>query len=226
MSLERNSDLARRAAVHAALADPARLAITDTLLAGDASPSELAGMLAMPSNLLAHHLHVLEQAGVITRRRSEGDRRRTYLRLVPGALDPLTAPPDPHGAAGAVRVHRQLGPLPPGRRAVAPGQQRIPAASAGTHPGPAIDPGAIAAARRHRLPLPRLRPRHISEVQQDDDLVVTVCDLAREELGSQAAVHWSVPDPVPAGDPASFDATVADLSGRVGRLAPRLAATS
>ena len=93
MSLERNSGLARRAAVHAALADPARLAITDTLLTGDASPSELAGMLAMPSNLLAHHLHVLEQAGVITRRRSEGDRRRTYLRLIPGALDPLTAPP-------------------------------------------------------------------------------------------------------------------------------------
>src|SRR2546430_14277426 len=40
MSLERNSSLARRAAVHAALADSARLAITDTLLAGDASPSE------------------------------------------------------------------------------------------------------------------------------------------------------------------------------------------
>src|ERR1700704_4976533 len=93
MSLERTSDLARRAAVHAALADPARLAIADTLLAGDASPSELAGMLAMPSNLLAHHLHVLEQAGVITRRRSEGDRRRTYLRLRPGALDSLAAPP-------------------------------------------------------------------------------------------------------------------------------------
>ena len=73
-----------RATVHAALADPARLQITDTLLAGDASPSELAAMLAMPSNLLAHHLHVLEQAGIITRRRSEGDRRRTYLQLIPG----------------------------------------------------------------------------------------------------------------------------------------------
>ena len=73
--------------MHAALADPARLRITDTLLTGDASPSELAAMLAMPSNLLAHHLHVLEQAWIITRRRSEGDRRRTYLQLVPGALD-------------------------------------------------------------------------------------------------------------------------------------------
>jgi len=72
MNGEQTSGLARRAAIHAALADPARLQITDTLLAGDASPSELAAMLAMPSNLLAHHLHVLEQGGVVIRRRSEG----------------------------------------------------------------------------------------------------------------------------------------------------------
>ena len=56
MNAEQSEDLARRAAVHAALADPARLLITDTLAEGDASPSELAAMLAMPSNLLAHHL--------------------------------------------------------------------------------------------------------------------------------------------------------------------------
>jgi protein-tyrosine-phosphatase/DNA-binding MarR family transcriptional regulator len=225
MSVERSSDLARRAALHAALADPARLVITDTLLAGDASPSDLAAMLAMPSNLLAHHLHVLEQAGVITRRRSEGDRRRTYLRLSPGALDPLAAPPARVArrvlfvcTANSARSHLAAALW---RRA-----SNVPAISAGTHPGPAIDPGAIAAARRHRLPLPRLRPRHISEVQEEDDLVVTVCDMAREELGRRAAVHWSVPDPVPAGDPASFDAAIADLSHRVERLAPRLAATS
>ena len=132
MSVERNSSLARRAAVHAALADPARLAITDTLLAGDASPSELAGMLAMPSNLLAHHLHVLEQAGVITRRRSEGDRRRTYLRLIPGALDSLAAPPARAArrvlfvcTANSARSHLAAALW---RRA-----STIPAASAGTH---------------------------------------------------------------------------------------------
>jgi len=207
--------------VHAALADPARLQITDMLLAGDASPSELAALLAMPSNLLAHHLRVLEQAGVITRRRSDGDRRRTYLQLIPATLDSLAAPPARAArrvlfvcTANSARSHLAAALW---RRA-----STVPAVSAGTHPAARIDPGAIAAARRHRLPLPRLRPRHISDVQDDGDLVVTVCDLAREELGHQAAVHWSVPDPVPAGDPVSFDAAVAELSHRVERLAPRL----
>src|SRR5215469_3836251 len=93
MNTELASGLAARAAVHAALADPVRLLITDALGTGDASPSELAAMLAMPSNLLAHHLRVLEQAGLITRRRSEGDRRRTYLHLVPGALGALAGWP-------------------------------------------------------------------------------------------------------------------------------------
>jgi protein-tyrosine-phosphatase len=55
---------------------------------------------------------------------------------------------------------------------------------------------------------------------------VTVCDLAHEELGPLAAVHWSVPDPVPAGDPESFDAALDELDRRVRLLAPRLAAAS
>jgi protein-tyrosine-phosphatase len=225
MKTELTSDVAGRAALHAALADPARLQITDSLLAGDSSPSELAAMLTMPSNLLAHHLHVLEQAGLITRRRSDGDRRRTYLQLIPGALESLTPP-----AARTARRVLFVCTANSARSHLAAALWRhtsnLPAASAGTHPGARIEPGAIAAARRHRLPMRRLRPRHISDVQQDGDLVITVCDLAHEELGRQAAVHWSVPDPVPAGDPVSFDAALAELSNRVERLAPRLAATS
>jgi ArsR family transcriptional regulator, arsenate/arsenite/antimonite-responsive transcriptional repressor / arsenate reductase (thioredoxin) len=223
MNAERITDLAVRAAVHAALADPARLQITDTLSAGDASPSDLQEMLAMPSNLLAHHLHVLEQAGLITRRRSEGDRRRSYLQLIPGALDSLAGPPARHArrvlfvcTANSARSHLAAALW---RRA-----SDLPAASAGTHPAAAIEAGAIAAAERHHLPLRRLRPRHLDQVRQDGDLIVTVCDRAREELGRQAAVHWSVPDPVPAGDPGSFDAALNELSQRVTRLLPRLAA--
>ena len=225
MKYELDSELARRAAVHAALADPARLRITDVLAAGDASPSELAAMLAMPSNLLAHHLHVLEQAGIIRRRRSEGDRRRTYLQLVPGTLDTLAGP-----AAPAVRRVLFVCTANSARSHLAAALWRrastIPAVSAGTHPADSIAPGAIDAAGRHQLPLPRLRPRHLSEVTRGDDLIITVCDRAHEELGTLAAVHWSVPDPVPSGDPAAFDAALTTLAERVGRLAPRLAAAS
>ena len=183
-------------------------------------------MLAMPSNLLAHHLHVLEQAGMITRRRSEGDRRRTYLRLVPGALDPLAAPPARAArrvlfvcTANSARSHLAAALW---RRA-----STVPAASAGTHPAEAIDPGAIDAARRHRLPLPRLRPRHLSEVQAATATWSSRCATwPTRNSAARPRVHWSVPDPVPAGDPASFDAAVADLSHRVQRLAPQLGATS
>ncbi len=216
------SSVVGRAAMHAALADPARLQIIDTLGAGDTSPSELAVMLEMSSNLLAHHLHVLAQAGLITRRRSEGDRRRAYVQLVPGALESLTIP-----AARAARRVLFVCTANSARSHLAAALWRrassVPAASAGTHPAAHIEPGAIAAARRHHLPMRRLRPRHISDVQQHGDLVITVCDLAHEELGHRAAVHWSVPDPVPAGDAAGFDAALTELSHRVEHFAPRLA---
>jgi protein-tyrosine-phosphatase len=221
MNTESGAVLERRAAVHAALADTARLMITDALAARDASPSELAALLAMPSNLLAHHLRVLEDAGLISRRRSDGDRRRTYLQLVPGALDTLLAPPARTTGrvlfvctANSARSHLAAALW---RRA-----SNVPAASAGTHPAAAIDPGALAAAGRRHLPLPRVRPRHVDDVRRDGDLVVTVCDQAREELGRDVAVHWSVPDPAGTGEPASFDTALEELDGRVRRLAPLL----
>jgi protein-tyrosine-phosphatase/DNA-binding HxlR family transcriptional regulator len=228
MNTELKEDLERRAAVHAALADPARLLITDALADGDASPSDLAAMLAMPSNLLAHHLRVLEETGLVSRRRSEGDRRRTYLQLIPQALDVLSGDVLSGQQARTARRVLFVCTANSARSHLAAALWRqastIPAASAGTHPAGVIDPGAIAAARRHRLPLPWLRPRHISAVRQDGDLVVTVCDQAHEELGGLAPVHWSVPDPVPAGDPASFDTALAALGSRITRFAPRLAA--
>ena len=165
---------------------------------------------------------MLQQAGIITRR-SEGHYCRTCLRLIPGTLDTLSAPPARQArrvllvcTANSARSHLAAALW---RRA-----STVPAASAGTHPAHAIAAGAIAAARRHHLPLRRLRPRHIYEVQQDGDLIVTVCDTAHEGLRQRPAIHWSVPDPVPAGDPGSFDAALAELRHRIERFAPCLAA--
>ncbi|WP_026875682.1 helix-turn-helix domain-containing protein [Jiangella gansuensis] len=223
MNAERTT-LETRAAKHAALSDPARLYITDLLSLGDLSPSELQARLGMPSNLLAHHLRTLESAGLLARSRSEADRRRSYLRLTPGALDGLVP-----GAVGhahrvvfvctANSARSQLA-VALWRRASA-----IPVTSAGTHPAERVDPGALAAARRHGIPLRANRPRRLRDVTTDDDLVITVCDRAHEELGEVGGLHWSVPDPVAAGTDDAFDTTVATLTNRVGSLAPRLAAS-
>lgn len=215
------SDLIRRAAVHAALAEPARLLIIDTLSLGDAAPSELGALLDMPTNLLAHHTGVLESAGLITRRRSDADRRRTYLSLKLDALPTTAEGPTPEArrvlfVCTANTARSQLA------AAIWCRHSSIPATSAGTHPADQIDSGALEVARRHRLRLPRRKPRHLDEVIQDRDLIITVCDNAHEELAGADALHWSVPDPVPAGDPSDFDRTVTDLGVRIDRLAPRL----
>ena len=81
MNTEQTEILQRRAALHGALADVTRLRIVDLLAVSDRSATELGTALAIPSNLLAHHLKVLDSAGLLTRRRSEGDARRSYLSL-------------------------------------------------------------------------------------------------------------------------------------------------
>jgi protein-tyrosine-phosphatase len=94
-----------------------------------------------------------------------------------------------------------------------------PGASAGSHPAAVVHPEAVAAARRAGLDLGEARPRHLDELDDHPALVVTVCDRAHEELHLEpTSLHWSVPDPVPIGTPAAFDAAVADLRGRITAL--------
>ncbi|MBI1351221.1 MAG: metalloregulator ArsR/SmtB family transcription factor [Actinomycetales bacterium] len=221
MNLESDESVARRAAVYAALGDPARLRIVDILTTGDAAPSELAEALGMPSNLLAHHLKVLREVGLVSSHRSQGDGRRQYLHLREPALVAAARPvPSPSRVvfvctANSARSHLAAALW---RRA-----SDVPSTSAGTHPADRIDPGAIEVAGRHDLPLPRLRPRALANVLGEGDLVITVCDLAHEELGVPHELHWSIPDPVRAGTDAAFDAAYDEIEGRVRALAPRLA---
>jgi protein-tyrosine-phosphatase len=212
-----------RAAVHAALAEPARLAVVEQLVLGDRSPGELGEALGIPSNLLAHHLRVLADAGVVARSRSEADRRRTYLRLLPAALAGLLPAA---GVATAPRVvfvcthnsaRSQLAAALWARRS------RVAVASAGTDPAARVHRGAAAVARRHGLALAGARTAHVRDMAEPDDLMVAVCDRAYEELGDRPGrLHWSVPDPVPAGSRDAFEQAYQDIEARVERLARAL----
>ena len=222
MKTERESGLRRRAALHAALGDVGRLAIVDALALGDASPSQLQAELGMASNLLAHHVRVLEGAGVLRRVRSEGDRRRSYLTLVPGALDGLV-PIASLAAPRVVFVCTENAARSQLAAAVWAGHSDVPASSAGTHPADRIHPGALATARRHDLALPERSPRRLGEVLRPGDVVITVCDRAHEELPAAVQVaHWSVADPARSGDDAAFDRALRELSDRVTRIAPAI----
>ena len=193
---------------------------------GDASPSELAAMLAMPSNLLAHHLHVLEQAGIITRRRSEGDRRRTYLQLIPGALDSLAAPTARAGAGGCC----SCAPPTPRARTWPPRCGAGPATSRRHRPEPIRRRRSI----RARSPPPNATacrcpgcgPGTSARSGSDGDLVITVCDLAHEELGEAAGGALVRPRPGSGRRPGQLRRGASPASRRVGRLAPRLATVS
>jgi ArsR family transcriptional regulator, arsenate/arsenite/antimonite-responsive transcriptional repressor / arsenate reductase (thioredoxin) len=225
MNIELNDGLRRRAAKHAALSGPARLLIVDTLSLGDASPTELQAMLSMPSNLLAHHLRVLEEEGMLVRSRSEADRRRTYVRLAAGALEDVL-PGQVRSAARVVFVCTANSARSQLAAALWRRASTIPVASAGTHPALRVAPGAVAAARRHSLPLRVRRPRPLADVLGVGDFIITVCDNAHEELTDPAAdLHWSVPDPVRDGSERAFDAALDELARRVTTLAPRLRAS-
>ena len=226
MNIERTAELESRAKVHAALADVTRLQIVDLLTVGDAAASEVGTALGVASNLLAHHLKVLEHADLVTRRRSEGDGRRSYLSLGPAA-DPDMTGRSSLGSPSRV-VFVCTANTARSHLAAALWRQASPiaAVSAGTHPGDRIHPGALKTANRHGLALPDVAPQLFDRVQHAGDLVITVCDRAHEELGGLGWAHWSVPDPAPDGTKPAFDAAYDDLASRVAALAPRLAPAS
>lgn len=217
MDFELSGDRRWRADVHRALADPVRLDAVDALRLTDRSPSELGDILGLPSNLLAHHLDVLEEAGVVRRRVSQGDRRRRYVTLVvddPLAGPALPLPPDrvlfvcTRNAARS-QLAAALWTQATGRRA----------SSAGSDPAERVDRGAVAVAASHGLVLEGARPRGFDEVDDPVDLVVSVCDRAHE-LGvpvDAPQLHWSVTDPA-GGDPEDYRAAFDHIQRRIDRL--------
>lgn len=217
---------ADRARAYAALGDETRLAIVDLLASGDLAAGDLGARLGLASNLLAHHLRVLQEAGLVVRRRSEGDRRRFYVSRTRACAELLGGAPSPdalHPArpARVAFVCSQNSARSQLAESCWRGVSHVPVVSAGLHPAARVHPGAVAAARRRGLDLRAARPKLARDVLAGDEFVVTVCDRAHEELGG-AALHWSVPDPVGAGSPDAFDAALTDIERRVSDLAATL----
>ena len=217
------TSLARRAAVHHALGDERRLAIVDALRLSDRTPGELAELAGIGSNLLAFHLDVLEEVGLIERTPSEGDARRRYVRLRLATVTELGPASGvvaddvlfvcTHNAARS-QLAAALWERVTGRAA----------GSAGQRPAGAVHPLAVATAGRHGIDLTAARPQGYDAITSAPDLVVSVCDRAREAglPFDVPALHWSVPDPIQGG-PRDFETAYRELATRIEVLAASIA---
>jgi len=205
-----------RAAVHAALGDPLRLMIADDLVSSDRSPKELSERLGIGSNLLAHHLDVLESAGVVVRTISSGDGRRKYVRLNHDRVTGMLLQPElPTRVLFLCTRNSARSQLASTLWRARTGRH---SSSAGTDPAPQIHRGAIEAARRAGLVLEDRAPTLVDRIPAGTQ-VITVCDLAHEGLdGADDWWHWSISDPVDSATPAAFDRTVRDLDRRIALL--------
>ena len=192
--------LQTRANLHAALGEPSRLAIVDALRHSEHTPSELGQRLGMDSNLLAYHLQVLVDAGLVERLSSSGDRRRRYLHLRRESLESLAS-----SANFRVLSVLFVCTYNSARSQLAAALWRrssgIPAHSAGTQPATMVHPMTVRVARRHGLDLSDAAPSPMPDTPQNAGLVVTVCDRANEQLTDIVAerLHWSGPDPAVSG---------------------------
>ena len=189
------------------------------LAVSDKTPGELRELIGTDWNLLAHHLSVLEDAGVVERHRSEGDGRRRYVRLRARALDHLA--PATMGAVGRplfVCTHNSA--RSQFAAALWRKQTGTEGDSAGSQPAPRVHPLAVKVAWAHDIDLRKARPQGYDEVTTAPDVVVSVCDRALEARPpfDLPTLHWSVPDPSDRDETAFRDA-FADIAERVERLA-------
>jgi protein-tyrosine-phosphatase len=215
-------DVVHRAALHAALGEPVRLAIVDDLALTERSPKELAERHGLSTPLLAHHLDVLEAAGAVIRFESGGDRRRRYVRIVTAAFDWLLIGNDPADVRRpALFVCTDNAARSQLAAALWTTRTGLPADSMGTHPAGWVHPETVAAATRAGLDLGAVAPQRIERARLVDRnvQVITVCDRAHEELGTGANWwHWSISDPLEVGSSEAFDAVVAELDARIAGL--------
>ena len=214
-------NVSERATIHAALGDPGRLRIVDQLLLGDRTFQELAAASGLPGNLAAHHLNVLQEAGLIERRVSDGDHRRRYISLRHDRLEGIVLTPGHLTPGFVVFVCTHNSARSQFAARLWNGSTGSAADSAGTEPAPRVHPLAVEVAHEFGVDLSSATPKALAAIRQTPDLVVSVCDRAHESTRdwSDASLHWSIPDPVADGRVEAFRAAFAQIAARVDRLA-------
>ena len=204
------------AARFAALGDVVRLELVKFIQTSDRTVNELREYLEVGSSLLAHHLQVLEDVGLIERRKSAADGRKRFVSLrhenLPH-LDRVNVGRDIIFVCTENIARSQLA------REIWRQKTGLRARSAGTKPGKAVHPLAIRAAKRHGLSIEDSSPRMVPANLSDSMVVITVCDAAFEELGrDRVQTHWSIPDPVSIGTDRAFDQVIEELRDRISLL--------
>ncbi len=195
------------------LADDTRWRLINALRWSDYQVGELVEQLELPQNLVSYHLNVLRQARLVQAHRSDADARVLYYGLDSAALQvvhrqigaslylPGVAPTSELPAltvfflctANSARSQMAEGWL----RHIGGGRLRV--RSAGTTPRP-IHPLAIQAMDEAGIDISHQSAKGLDAlVGLSPDVVITVCDLAREQCptwsGVARRIHWSIPDP-------------------------------
>jgi ArsR family transcriptional regulator, arsenate/arsenite/antimonite-responsive transcriptional repressor / arsenate reductase (thioredoxin) len=223
------------------LADDTRWKLVAALRYGDLQVGELVQRLGLSQNLVSYHLGILRQASLVRVHRSDADARVSYYALDLTALRALYAQIGAELQIAEPSAPLSLGRAPTvvflctansARSQIAEGWLRhlsggrALALSAGTHPQ-ALHPLAAQAMGEVGVEIGQQRAKPVADLLDTrPDIIVTVCDIAREGYSPWAAIphqlHWSIPDPLRAPAITSFrsvrDALRVRVEGMLGML--------
>jgi ArsR family transcriptional regulator len=197
------------------LADDTRWTLIQALRFSDMQVSELVEQTGLAQNLISYHLGALRQAGLVHMHRSDADARANYYGIDLAALSDLY---EQIGADLAIPTATPANALPQqtvvflcransARSQMAEGwlralsSGRIAVRSAGTQPA-TLHPMALQVMAEIGIDIGHHQSKHVDALAGlRPDVVVTVCDIAREECAvwvrAATRIHWSIPDPVP-----------------------------
>jgi ArsR family transcriptional regulator len=234
------------------LADDTRWRLINELRRSDRQAGELVTQLQQPQNLVSYHLGLLREAGLVQMRRSDADARAVYYHLDVAALKAglkqigsdiqLFGSPIKSAPVQAAVVFLCTGNS--ARSQMAEGWLRhlssggVSVRSAGTQPR-SLHPLAVQVMAEAGIDIGYHQAKGLETLTGVElDVVVTVCDLAREQCPEwpqhSTQLHWSIPDPVRVrssqeAQAQAFRAARDDLRYRVESLLallPTLAATN